>query len=60
MKKQILALGLLLIVVSGFTQPPNENSPNIVASASAHHYCRVEIVNDILTFEVIDIDDNPL
>jgi len=60
MKKQILALGLLLIVVSGFTQPPNENSPNIVESASAHHYCRVEIVDDILTFEVIDIDDNPL
>ena len=54
MKKQILALGLLLIVVSGFTQPPNENSPNIVASASAHHYCRVEIIDDILTFEAVD------
>ncbi|MBT3168628.1 MAG: hypothetical protein HN334_02035, partial [Candidatus Cloacimonetes bacterium] len=29
--------------------------PNIVASASAHHYCRVEIVDDILTFEAFNL-----
>ena len=41
-------------------ETPDENCDNVEVVAESHHYCRVEIVDDILTFEAVDIDGTPI
>ena len=35
---------------------PNPSYPNIVTTAAVHHYCKIEIDNDLLYFNAIDRD----